>query len=228
MKKLISLFTRTDVLLFLACVLIFTLGWKIDIAAASLFYDESTGFHLRTAWYNEFIKDTFARIHILWLLLLIGGIAFCWFKGFAARRKLLTFMLVSMLVGPGLFVNVFLKENSIDRARPNEVQLFGGPDTFTPAFVYSGQCNKNCSFVSGHSAIGFYVIVLGWVFRSKLWFWGGFALGAVISLSRMMEGAHFLSDTVFAFWSVYFCTLLLGHWFGYPAPAINPFASKSR
>ena len=218
MSQVDKLLKRTDIRLLLACYVFFTLFSGIDLWVSSLFYKPELGFWLDDLWFNRFIHATFAKIHLLWLVLLIAGAIYYWKKGVKSRQKAFVFLIVTMVVGPGLFVNVFVKDNSVGRARPVQIEEFGGENRFTPAFIYSGACKKNCSFVSGHSAIGFYAIVLGWVFTSRRWFWGGVGLGAIISLSRMMEGAHFLSDTVFAFWAVYFCTLILGYFFNYPSP----------
>ncbi|SIS57963.1 phosphatase PAP2 family protein [Neptunomonas antarctica] len=226
MNSIKNLLLRKDIQIFLLCYIIFTLFSGVDLAVTSFFYNPADGFYLKDIWFNQFIHSTFARIHLLWLVLFIISLIYCWKNKLKAKQKVFLFLIVTMVVGPGLLVNVFIKDNSIGRARPVQIEQFGGTDTFTPAFIYSGQCQKNCSFVSGHAAIGFYAIVLGWIFRKRIWFWSGFSLGAIIGLSRMMEGGHFLSDIVFAFWSVYFSTLLLGHLFGYKAPTISPFQKE--
>lgn len=227
MNNLKRLLLRTDIQLFLLCCVVLTLFSSIDLSISHFFYTPDNGFFLRDIWFNQLIHSLFARVHLLWLVFFIAGLIYCWRKGLKAKQKIFFFLIVTMVIGPGLLVNVLIKDNSIGRARPIHLEEFGGKATFTPAFVYSGQCQKNCSFVSGHSAIGFYAIVLGWVFRKRRWFWAGFSLGAIISLSRIMEGAHFLSDTVFAFWSIYFTTLLLGKLFNYKAPPISPFHSHT-
>lgn len=226
MNNIKHLLVRTDFQLFILCCIVFTVFSSIDLKVSHFFYTPENGFFLRDIWFNQLIHSLFARVHLLWLILFIAGLIYCWKKGLKAKQKIFFFLIATMVVGPGLLVNVLIKDNSIGRARPVHLEEFGGQATFTPAFVYSGQCKKNCSFVSGHSAIGFYAIVLGWVFRKRIWFWAGFSLGAIISLSRIMEGGHFLSDTIFAFWSVYFTTLLLGKLFNYKSPPISPFTAS--
>ncbi|MGY8869850.1 MAG: phosphatase PAP2 family protein [Pseudomonadales bacterium] len=228
MSNIKQFLLRTDFQIFIFCVLLFTIFSSIDLRVASFFYTPEEGFYLRDILFNQFIHSTFARIHLLWLVAFIAGLIYCWKKGLKAKQKIFFFLIVTMVVGPGILVNVLIKDNSIGRARPVHIEQFGGEASFTPAFAYSGQCKKNCSFVSGHAAIGFYAIVLGWVFRKRSWFWAGFSLGAIIGLSRIMEGGHFLSDIVFAFWSVYFSTLLIARLFNYPTPTLSLFSKEDR
>ncbi|BBB29593.1 phosphatase PAP2 family protein [Neptunomonas japonica] len=228
MSNIKQFLLRTDIKIFILCTLFFTIFSSIDLRVASFFYTPDEGFYLRDIWFNQFIHSTFARIHLLWLVAFIAGLIYCWKKGLKAKQKIFFFLIVTMVVGPGILVNVLIKDNSIGRARPVHIEQFGGKASFTPAFAYSGQCKKNCSFVSGHAAIGFYAIVLGWVFRKRAWFWAGFSLGAIIGLSRIMEGGHFLSDIVFAFWSVYFSTLLIARFFNYPSPAMSFFCKEDK
>ena len=116
-----------------------------------------------------------------------------------------------LLLGPGLMVNEVLKGHS-GRARPMTVTQFEGDRQFTPAFAAADQCDHNCSFVSGHAGMGFFLIALAWVFRDRRWLWAGIALGALVGLGRVVQGAHFLSDIVFAFWTVFGTCLLFAHW----------------
>ena len=128
-------------------------------------------------------------------------------RGAAARTswRLWAFITVLYVVGPGLLVNVLLKQNW-GRARPVSVEAFGGDKLFTPPFEIAGQCANNCSFVSGEAAsAAVMVIVLAICFgrnvakqQRALVIVG---LGAVFMLAsgmRVASGRHFLSDVVFA------------------------------
>lgn len=130
------------------------------------------------------------------------------------KRSCYAFLFLALLIGPVLIVNSVMKEFS-GRARPREVVQFGGEKNFTPAFVIANQCNRNCSFVSGHSSAGFYFVSLalilkGW--RRRAVFWSAIFSGGVIGLVRIIQGGHFLSDVVFSFVFVYLSSLLL-HYF---------------
>jgi len=67
--------------------------------------------------------------------------------------------------------------------------------------VPTNQCEHNCSFVSGHATSGFILMavgLMGSVATRRRWMWIGLAWGAIVSLARIAEGGHFLSDTLFA------------------------------
>jgi len=115
-------------------------------------------------------------------------------------------------------VNTVLRSDSSDRARPVQVENSSGDKQFTTAFVYSGARSKNCSFVSGHAALGCDLMSLGWLFASPRAFWAGCMVGVVLGLTRIVQGGHFFSDILFAFWAVYFVISLLGARFGFRHP----------
>ncbi len=137
------------------------------------------------------------------LLLALGFLAGSFVKRWQKHgpaRAIGAFLLASLLLGPGLVVNAVLKEHW-GRARPHQVVEFGGSQPFTPALLPANHCERNCSFVSGHSAIGFWWLALGLAWPA--WRWRAMALGVVLggalSVVRIMQGGHFLSDTVFSF-----------------------------
>ena len=67
------------------------------------------------------------------------------------------YLVASFVIGPGLLANVSLKENW-GRPRPNQVQQFGGSEHFQPWWRPSGECSRNCSFVSGEASQGFWLV----------------------------------------------------------------------
>lgn len=111
------------------------------------------------------------------------------------------FLIVSLVVGPGLIVNSALKDHW-GRARPGQIVEFGGGKQFTPALEPSDQCERNCSFPAGHPAIGFYFVSFALLVpaaRQRRRVFGAATLaGTLIGLMRMAQGAHFLSDVVFS------------------------------
>ena len=213
---------RWALLLFLLSMVVLISFPQIDLFIAGLFYDPHTQqFPYKNNPVVQFIYWVFAVIHIPVLLGLITAgllIRFNKLKLRNYRKWSITFLLTALILGPGLLVNTVLKDNSIGRARPVQVENFGGDKQFTPAFVYSGACSKNCSFVSGHAAMGFYFMILGWLFSSRKAFWGGCMVGVVLGLTRIAQGGHFFSDVLFAFWAVYFVISLLGALFGFRHP----------
>jgi lipid A 4'-phosphatase len=110
------------------------------------------------------------------------------------------FMIAVLIVGPGVVANLAFKEN-LGRARPRDVVDFGGTKAFTPALVPSRECARNCSFISGEAsslyAAFFALALLIPQYRLALLI-GGIAAGSLAGLVRMIQGAHFLSDVLFA------------------------------
>ncbi len=210
---------RVDLVLFIACVLLFTLVPGIDLAVSGWFYDlPTTSFHLGQLQPVQFSYRLFANIHFV--LLPLFGLAWlvCRVRGARQGKRIALFLLLSLLAGPGILANIVLKDNSIGRARPVQVAEFGGERQFTRAFEPAGQCDHNCSFVSGHAAMGFYFMALGWIGWGRRGFLFGVMLGSLVGLGRIIQGGHFLSDVVFAFWVVYGVNLVLGALVGLPAP----------
>lgn len=127
-------------------------------------------------------------------------------------RTRLAFLWFALAFGPGLFVHLVLKEE-VDRPRPYQVVEFGGPQPFVAAFAPAPSTAHGSSFVSGHAAIAFYLIALAWVFprRRRDWLLAGAAFGLAMGATRMSAGAHFLSDVVFAGFTIY-VTVALAAW----------------
>jgi lipid A 4'-phosphatase len=117
---------------------------------------------------------------------------------FAQRRRTALYLLLVMAIGPGILVNTVFKDHW-GRARPSQIVEFGGAKQFTRAALPSGECEKNCSFVSGHASVGFYFLALAFVWprRRALWLALGTSFGLGIGLVRIMQGGHFFSDVIF-------------------------------
>ena len=110
------------------------------------------------------------------------------------------FLILSYALGPGLLVNVALKDNW-GRPRPGHITQFGGDKHFNAFWDFRGECQRNCSFVSGEAASAAWTIAPAALAPSS---WRPLAYGAaltfyiVLALLRTAVGAHFLSDTIFA------------------------------
>ena len=190
---------------------------QIDLAASGLFYRGAGQWALeRTSrWlflpYRGLPRIGQALIVILLALWLLSFVRR--FPKLRARRVLFGFILISGLLGPVLLVDATLKEHS-GRARPERIEQFGGIRQFTPAFVITDQCEKNCSFVSGHVATASFIMAFGWLGAPAVrrrWLLASIGFGAFMALARMAPGGHFLSDTIFAWFATYFA-LWLTEW----------------
>lgn len=193
---------------------VFILAPCIDIGFSALFYTPEEGFFLRDNPFVRFIYGLFRDIPYIWVPMLVWLWIASWLwarKSETGLRRVLLFLLVSLALGPGLLVNGILKAES-GRARPQAVEQFGGDKTFSPPLVISDQCESNCSFVSGHAAMGFYFIVFAWAFGNHRWLYVGIGMGALVGLGRIVQGGHFLSDVIFSFVAVYAVGWLCARW----------------
>jgi lipid A 4'-phosphatase len=187
-----------------AAALLFSLYPSIDIGFSALFYRPGGGFFLSDAVLVRFLYKSVEVLIPAYILALI----IIWImkkKPFGLTGKKLLYLLLVLAVGPGLMVNVVFKDHW-GRARPRQIQAFGGSKRFTPPLVISDQCDTNCAFASGHAAAGFYFIALALIMEShrRRIYAGALAYGALVGLARIAQGGHFLSDVLFAFFIVYF------------------------
>lgn len=209
------------IMLFIVTGLIFRSFPQIDIYFSHLFYTPETSFYLgQTLWSNFISKGVDIATGILiafYVLFLITTAIKKRLRLLGIPRKTIVYMAVVLLLGPGLVVNELLK-NNIGRARPVNTMCFDGTQMFTPAFTFSAECDRNCSFVSGHASFGYYWVTLGFLAKTPLWrrrgFWFGAVMGTGIGLVRIVQGRHFLSDVIFAFFFVYAVAAIV-HWFMY-------------
>jgi lipid A 4'-phosphatase len=110
------------------------------------------------------------------------------------------YLAICLAVGPGLVANVILKDH-FGRPRPKQVLEFGGSKSFAPALIPSEQCASNCSFVSGEAASTFlpFYAASAVLPQAAPWLLAvGTLCGIASGLVRVAQGAHFLSDIVFA------------------------------
>lgn len=187
----------------LATAAVFLTRPDIDLAVASMFADGSSGFPLRHHPVPKFFN---ALINILALIVALGCIAGLTLAirlrmaiaGLWARQY--AFLLASLIAGPGLIANALFKENW-GRARPRQVLEFGGTAEFSPPLLIADQCSSNCSFVSGDASMGFFFLALAMVTPArhrKFAIAAALAFGSFIGFMRIIQGAHFLSDVIFA------------------------------
>ncbi len=198
---------------FLAAALLFYAFPELDIRFSMFFYDPVSRFYLADAPFCRWIYKSVEIVSIAWVIFAVLLLTALWIRKknwFGLSAKHLIYLLAALAMGPGLIVNFVFKDNW-GRARPNDVIQFGGTSAFTPAFAISGECHHNCSFVSGHAAVGFYFIAFGFLCRrrrSLVVLLAGI-YGTVVGLVRILQGGHFLSDIVFAFFIIHALSAVL-------------------
>lgn len=207
------------VTLFVTTVLsaVFLLAPSIDLVVSGWFHAAGQGFPAEQV---PFLRDlralgmfTTRAIIAVFVVVLILKLALPQRPTLIPPRALL-FLAASQAIGPGLVVNVVLKE-FWGRARPRQTDLFGGDLTFSPPWAIADQCSSNCSFVSGESASSFwmlafaFVVPVGWR-RPVALLALGWAL--VMSANRIVFGGHYLSDVLLAWCLVLMVILILRQW----------------
>lgn len=213
MKHFIS---RIDVLLFTLTAVFFLLFPNLDLHVSAWFYQAETGFYLSEVFWVRAFYLVFADISLYILaLMLILWIAGFLIKQLSTAQKPLAFLIVSLVLGPGILVNSVVKTYS-GRARPEQIETFGANKHYSAPLHLANQCPKNCSFVSGHASAAFWFMAFAWVFRRKCLLFAGLLLGSITGLGRIIQGGHFMSDVIFAGWLTYFSLVLIAHWF-YPS-----------
>jgi membrane-associated phospholipid phosphatase len=214
---------RLVLIIFVVLAALFLALPQIDLWASSHFYRDGNWLLQRDEGWLYLPYRGVTRLGQVMLLALIALFALSnlpRFRRLHARRTRLAFLLTAALLGPILLVDVALKDH-MGRARPASVTEFGGQQHFSPAFVPVNECEKNCSFVSGHVATSAFLMAFGWLGTPRVrrrWLLGSIATASFIALVRMVPGGHFLSDTIFAWFAIYFSlwlTELLFRQFGW-------------
>jgi lipid A 4'-phosphatase len=220
-KRFRSEIGKPAILLFLAIHALLGLAFyftpEIDLAVSSFFYAPAEGFVLGSRASTKVLPFvpwmTIAFVNLLVLLLIRDLVA--WWRNRQSTAYLLSirrtlFLLLTLIFGPGLLINFILKDHS-GRSRPIRVEAFGGDRQFTPAFVTTGACRSNCAFVSGDAAMGYYFLAFLFVARKRRWAiaLAAYTLGTAIGVLRIAQGAHFLSDVIFAGFFTYLVAWIL-------------------
>lgn len=210
--------------LLIAATLVFGLWPRLDLTISTYARELSGGeFQLKGGAWNWLYRGT--RPFFLGLSAVIGvaGLVSLLLRrplGWLNLRRAI-FLLVSFGLTQGIVVDLYLK-NVFGRPRPRQLVDFGGESTFTPFYMVSEQCARNCAFVSGHAAMVFALLAFSFVVPERwrrLAFWLALAAGLVAGWARIVQGAHFASDVVFAGLVTYGVTwlvslLLLQGWLG--------------
>jgi membrane-associated PAP2 superfamily phosphatase len=186
--------------------LVFGLYPDLDLRIAQIFYPYMVG---NDAFALRFYPPVMiARDAGLWVatLIIIPVLAALAIKLIFPKRKLLVpgrailFLTLTLALGPGLLVNVVLKDHW-GRPRPIDVAQFGGSEHFVAWWDPRGDCPANCAFVSGDVSGAVWTIAPAMLMPPP---WRTLCVAAALTLGigmaavRMMAGAHFASDVLFA------------------------------
>jgi len=202
------------------CMALYAKVPQIDLSFSARYFDSARGF--------IHANDPLVRLLYLWTppvgrtilaLLAVFSLLAPWLARLAERqgrtdtamrcrtswRHMAVIAVICGVIGPGLLIEGVFK-NTVGRPRPVQVEQFGGNQPFHGPFQPGDDPDSHRSFVSSHAATGFWLMSLGLtagpVWRRR-WLLIGVVAGAVIGMGRIMQGGHFLSDIIFAFYAVW-------------------------
>ncbi len=201
-------------LISVASAILFVVFPGIDLGVAGWFFDPPRNFALGASRIGRFFDNEVHYAMEWFLVVLVGAFLYGLFRrrpvwGLTSKRFL--FVSLSIALSAGLMTNVVFKD-SWGRARPSQIVEFGGTKQFSPPFMRSNQCDKNCSFVSGDASLAASFLAFAVIAdrHRRRWWLGLGSFAAVVGLMRMARGSHFLSDVVFAVVFTLMIILILG------------------
>jgi membrane-associated PAP2 superfamily phosphatase len=196
----------------------------LDFAIERLFYTPGQGFiGKHSFWLEDILHDRAKQLVIVFgVLAIIGFVISLLPTRLSVWRRSLGFLVLALAVSTSIVTP--LKALTAVHC-PWSLSEFGGTETFTPllskraATESPGRC-----WPGGHASSGFSLLALFFLLRDKrprsarvaLVF--ALGLGAVFSLGRMMQGAHFLSHNLWTLLFDWMICLLCYRWVLYRAP----------
>lgn len=183
-----------------------------DIKLATIMYQS-------VPWYSKFINYLVKLFCLAWAMLtiysVINKIKKLGLRSIFAVKHYLNEIYLSsvLLLGPGILVHYVIKPFFV-RPRPWQTNIFGGEIEFTPVLTYNQLIEANTivdqvSFVSGHVAAVSAILALTFITQQKRWLYLSILLSLMVGMGRMIEGAHWLSDILFAWIFTYITAHIL-------------------
>ncbi len=116
--------------------------------------------------------------------------------------KVIVLFLACYILVHALFVP--LTKTFWNRPRPVQIRVFNGRLLFTSPLQINKEIGGN-SFVSGHAAGGFSLMFYSLLGLQRVFWWRvGILAGCGIGFMRILQGAHFLSDIIGAFFGSFY------------------------
>lgn len=185
---------------------------SLDFALSDLFYQPGVGFAGKhNFWLEKILHDRAKQGVILIGVLAIAGLLGSWLhRPWAAWRRSFGYLVLAM----GLSTAIVNPVKTLTGVHcPWDLTRYGGLETYTPLLAERapvadkpGRC-----WPGGHASSGFTLFALYFVLRDRrpraargaLLF--ALGLGALFSIGRVMQGAHFLSHNL---WTALFDWLI--------------------
>lgn len=180
----------------------------LDRVVARRFYSADQGWFLAReplwTWLHHY--GTIPGL-LMTLAAMMGWGAGCFVPALASLRRPCMVVALTSIIAAGLLVNAVFKQYW-GRPRPDQTIEFGGQWHYRH-ILPPGTPGKGASFPCGHCTMGFvFLSMAAFHRRNKLLAFGGIGtgivLGTLLAAARVVQGAHFLSDTL---WSLGIITM---------------------
>lgn len=212
------------------------LFFNLDVILQKPYYSAKSGWFLMQLPFWDFLyKYSIFLGYFVAVIALFVVSASYWKLNLIKWRKAAYFMLLVIVLGPGVLVNATFKDHW-GRPRPREIVEFDGKEEFVKPWVKTD--GKGKSFPCGHASIAFYLAIPFLFLRKnyKKWAWFfmvfGTLYGLLVGYARMIAGGHFASDVLWASGMVWFVGILSYYWLKpdkeVDLASINEAAQKSK
>ena len=187
---------------------------NIEVKLLKYFYNPTDGWFLKNSQPWDFLY----HFGPLPAIIMASGGCIIFIGGFFSKKlkkyaPIGLFLVLVMIIGPGLIVNALLKEHW-GRPRPRQTKEFNGKFNYHP-FWQKGIAGTGKSFPSGHASTGFYLFTPYFVFRKKnkvvayFFLILGLCAGSLIGIARMVQGAHYITDIIYSGLIVYLTAMIV-------------------
>lgn len=204
----------------------------LDFALAQLFYVPGSGFIGRQSyWLENILHDRAKQAVIAFAVLaMVGFITSLCIYRFSQWRRPLGYVVLAM----ALTTSVVTPLKVLTAVHcPWSLKEFGGQETYTPLLSPRAATEKpGLCWPGGHASSGFSLLALFFFWRdrrprtARIALVVAMGLGAVFSLGRMAQGAHFLSHNLWTLLIDWLICVLCYRWILY-RPAVRPLLVRN-